>query len=209
VPNVALSQHLSAREKHHDKQIWTSLLAKQLSLELLDVFSNVVALAYLLNNHHKLKIEMNVYSFQDIAISISYRLIRVRSLAGERPDNELENVLHLALTAFITPLFLTASTAPLLPQLLQEAAQNYQQHDSESRKIMLWVLFIGKSSFVFTNLHESWMIPMIAEASLNLGLRGWTDVHSVLSQFPWINLVHNNAGQELWEKVQKYSESHH
>jgi len=207
VPNDALTQLLGTYRNHLDKQMGRLHFVRQLSSELLDVFLDVATIAYLLNNHDKLKVKMNAYSFQDAAIGISYRLVRIRPLAAQRYTNEVENMLHLALTAFITQLFLTSTSAPLLPGLLREAAQNYLPQDSESRKILLWVLFIGNSSSVFADIDESWIFPKIADTCLDLGPRTWPDIHGVLSQFPWINLAHDNAGQELWKQVQKHRES--
>jgi hypothetical protein len=205
VPSDALTQLLGTYRNHLDKQIENFHFVKQLSSELLDVFLDVMTLAYLLNNHEKLEVKMNAYSFQDSAIGISYRLVRIRPLAAQRSTNEVENMLHLALTAFITPLFLTSTSVPLLPGLLREAAQYYLPQDSESRKILLWVLFIGSSSSMSTKTDDNWIVPILVETCLDLGLRTWTDIHGVLSQFPWINRAHGNAGQQLWKKIEKYS----
>jgi hypothetical protein len=141
-------------------------------------------------------------------MQISYRLIKVSPLAGPRPTNNLEDMLHLALTAFTTTLFLGFGSAllraPLLPASLRDSAQRYRPEDKESQQLLLWVLLVGRAS-VFTDLDECWLVPKMREIGVALELRTWEDIWCVLIQFPWVNLVHGRAGRALWEKSDIYS----
>ncbi len=210
MPGHILSQLRSVFRHDQEQQLWNFRLIRRLSSDLQDVLSDILTLAYLLNNHDKLLIRLNSYSLQDAVILVSYRLVRISPLAGPQPTNDLESMLHLALTAFTTTIFLefgsTPSKAPLLSALLRETAQRYLPDHTESQKLLLWVSFMGRAS-VFIDLDEWWLIPKITRAAQALDLHTWADLRYELSQLPWIYLVHDHAGRVLWEKSEAYRKS--
>jgi len=149
--------------------------------------------------------KLNAYSLQQSVILISYRLIHISQLATPRLTNDLENMLHLGLTAFTTTIFLGFGSAglkaPLLLQSLREVAQKYLPGDIECHKMLLWVLFMGRAS-VFGEVDDCWIIPKVREVSMALVLHVWTDVRNFLSAFPWVDSVHGQSGRALWEKCE-------
>lgn len=176
-----------------------------LSPDLQEILSDIMTLTHHLDNHAPTT--LNVYAFQEAIIQVSYRLIHISPLSGPRPTHSLQDMLHLALTAFTTTLFLGFGPAhlkaPLLPALLRESAQRYQPVDTESRlirELFLWVLLLGRAS-VFTDLDGTWLVPMVREIAFSLRLRTWEDVRCVLSNFPWVERVHSQASKALWDKI--------
>jgi hypothetical protein len=202
VPGQILSELRTAMRHNKEQQIVNFQFTKLLNPDLQDVLSDILILAYVLNNHEKVLIKLNAYSCQQIVILVSYRLIQISQLVTPRLTRNLENMIHLALTAFTTTLSLgfgsAALKAPLLVKLLRELAQEFQAHDAETQKVFLWVLFIGRAS-VFNDLCDWWIVPKIREIHIDLNLRTWEDVRKILSRFPWVDSVHGQSGRALRE----------
>ncbi|PMD31034.1 hypothetical protein L207DRAFT_591968 [Hyaloscypha variabilis F] len=203
VPGQILSELRTTMRHNKEQQMVNWNFTKLLIPDLQDVLSDILILAYVLNNHEKVPMKLNAYSYQQIVILVSYRLIQISQLATPRLTSDLENMIHLALTAFTTTLFLgfgsVALKALLLVKLLRELAQRFQAHDAETQKVLLWVLFMGRAS-VFNDLGDWWIVPKIREICIDLNLRTWEDVRNILSRFPWVGSVHGQSGRSLWEK---------
>jgi hypothetical protein len=203
VPGQILSELRTTMCHNKEQQIVNFQFTKLLSPDLQDVLSDILILACVLNNHENVPMKLNAYSCQQIVILVSYRLIQISQLATPRLASDLENMIHLSLTAFTTTLFLgfgsAALKAPLLVKLLRELAQRFQAHDAETKKVLLWVLFMGRAS-VFNDLGDWWIVPKIREIRIDLNLRTCEDVRNILSRFPWVDSVHGQSGRALWEK---------
>ncbi|KAE9380886.1 hypothetical protein N431DRAFT_396161 [Stipitochalara longipes BDJ] len=203
VPGHILSKLRSTVNQNQDQKTMNFQLTKVLSTDLQEVLSDSLILTYALNNHDKLPMKLDAYSLQRTVMLISYRLIQISQLASPPLATDLENMLHIALTAFTTTLFLgfgsTDLKAPLLAALLRQLAQRYLPGDAECQKIFLWALFIERAS-VFNDLDDRWISPKVRKLIMTMNLHTWADVKNFLSTFPWIDSVHGQNGRELWEK---------
>lgn len=186
--------------------IYYSPLFRQLSTDLQDLLIDVTNLARLLNDTSSGKLtKIDNYTFHDTILLLGYRILAIRPLRGPRPLNRIEDVIQLGLATFVATFFWTLDrkipSIPLLSELVRSVAQGYTDDNTESQKILLWLLFIGTPS-IFTQLDDDvWLIPKTAQTMNTLGLYTWEDVRRTLIVFPWVNAFHDQAGKTLWHRL--------
>lgn len=177
---------------------------RQLSVDLQDLLIDTTGLARLLNDANAGQLpKLDNYIFHDTILLLGYRLVHVSPLGGPRPPSRLGNAVHLGLTAFVTTflrkLDRTIPDIPLLSELVRSLAQEHFDDDQEYQEVLLWLLFIGRAS-IFKEPDDVWLIPKTAQTMHALGLHTWEDVSRTLAIFPWVNALHDPAGQALWHK---------
>lgn len=174
----------------------------RLSADLRDVLKEMMGLAWLLNTFSGHEAKLDGSAFNDKIILITYRLIQISPLCGQRPSNSLENVLHLSLLACVTTIRLGFENQiphfSLLSEMLRTACEGYTDKDKESQEMFLWILFMGRSS-VLRQQNDAWFISKIHETTLGLNILTWEDTLQSLSKFPWYNALHDTSGQVLWD----------
>lgn len=178
--------------------------ARALPANYRDLFVDVLFLASLLNNAilgNARKIDA-IELHQDI-ILLGYRLVNLRPLGLPRGISWLQNKVHLGLAAFLVT-FLRGwdgrlAQNDLLAELLISAARQPVGADQDGRETLLWLLFIGAAA---SNLckHPVWISR--AKCTLqSLQIICWQDAKALLAEFPWVDAVHDSAGQALWQEV--------
>ncbi|KAH6884390.1 hypothetical protein B0T10DRAFT_130463 [Thelonectria olida] len=154
--------------------------------------------------------KLNSFEFHDRLIRFGYQLLAINTLGGSRISNALENFIHLGLAAFMMT-FLRGldrliAENPLLSELARKAGQSYCGQDSEEQQTFLWFVLIGRSS-IFREQDEEWLLPKMRQTTEALGLHTWEDVREIVSIFPWVNSLHNKAGEELWRRCRENGSS--
>ncbi|KAF2669202.1 hypothetical protein BT63DRAFT_413660 [Microthyrium microscopicum] len=171
---------------------------RQLSADLQRVLIDVTHLAWVLNDAHANHIpKVCGFTFHETILLLGYDLIRISPLGGPRPTSHVDNVVHLGLTAFIMTLLQgldgRISGIDILSDLAHSAIQQHMDGEREHQELLLWLLFIkGAATF---GLQDSLPVAKIAELMHTLSLHTWEDVASALSDFPWVNTVHDKAGK--------------
>jgi len=164
---------------------------------------DIISLARLFNSNTGVGSQLNGYTFHDTIIFLGYNLVRTSSLANPRSACRLNYTVHLGLMAFLTTFLLgfccKRQEFMLLSELARSAAQGDLDEDEQSREVLLWTLFIGGVT-IFSPLDDIWLIPRIVETTLSLGLTDWGDVSQTLSNFPWVNNLHDRPGEVLWQR---------
>lgn len=149
------------------------------------------------------KMKLEAYEYQDAVLSICQRLLDFAPLSGVRPLDTLEDAWQLGLLSFMTtvlshPLPLPPTSKPLLPRLLRARLEthNFLRADGY-QPILLWFLFIyGVSSF--KSSEECRLVQTIQSLSIELEINTWNDAKRYLELFPWIGIMQNSKGEELW-----------
>lgn len=179
-------------------------LFKQLHVDLQGLLRDITGLASLLNDAgagHRPK--LNGYELEDTLLVLGYRLVSICPLGGLRPTSRLDNAVHLGLTAFMVTflprLDCRIADNPLLSNLARSAVQEHFGDERENQEVLLWILFIGGAS-VFKQSDETWLIPKAIRTLRALGLHAWEGVYETLAKFPWVDALHNKAGQALWRR---------
>ncbi|KAF4637287.1 hypothetical protein G7Y89_g799 [Cudoniella acicularis] len=204
VPGSATISWLRSRFKQDQKgQVYDSKFFNLLSPDLKEVLIDIMGLAWQLNGHGT---KLDGYTYHDILILIGYRLLYIGSLGDPRPSNRLENALHLGLLAFFTTLLLGFGREfpefPLLSKLTRSAAQGHLEEYYQNQDFFLWALFMGRIS-TLGQPDDRWLILRITETCLGLGLHTWENTCRTLSKFPWINSLHDKAGEALWNRLRE------
>lgn len=200
-----LPNGLRREDNNPNLPILNSRLLRQLSADLQRLLRDVTDLAWLVNDTSvKHRPKLNGYPFHDNLVMLGYRLVQINPLGGPRRMSHVENVVHLGLTAFIIS-FLRGfdrriPEIPILCELARSAAQDSFGNEQENQELLLWILFVGAAS-IFKHLDDAWLIPKTNQAIQTLDLHSWEDLVRTLVKFPWVNAVHDTAGQELWNRV--------
>ena len=185
-----------------------SWLLRQLGVDLQNLLIEITDLAWLVNDASaKDRPKFSAFPFHDKLLLLGYRLIHTSPLGGPRPISHVEDMVHLGLTAFIIT-FLRGfdrqiPNIPILSDLARAAAQENFENEQENQEVLLWTLFIGAAS-IFRQSDDAWLIPKTARAIHALDLYTWEDVVRTLLKFPWVNAVHDKAGQALWLRSTSY-----
>lgn len=174
---------------------------KKFNPDLQDIIIDMIGVARMLNDiSARLRQKVNYYIFHDTSILLGYRLIYISPLGSLHVGGHLGNVLHLGLAAFLMTFLRRLdhkiSDMPLLSELARSAVQEEFEYDKETQEILLWVLFIGKTS-IFKPWDDTWLVPLITRTMQALGLCTWEEVHQTLAKWPWVNAVHDKIGRQL------------
>lgn len=181
------------------------LLLRHMGTDLGAILTDATDLAWLVNDASaRDRPKLKNFPLHDNLLLSGYRLVSTRPLSRPRPLSQVENAVHLGLTAFVLS-FLRGydrqiPNIPMLSQLARSAAQEEFDDNQESQEALLWTLFIGAAGSTFGGLDDAWLIPKTAQAMQSLGLHAWEDVVRTLVKFPWVNAVHDQAGQALWRR---------
>jgi len=142
------------------------------------------------------------YAFQEIWISLSYRLLHHCPLKGGRPESASENAWQFSILAFITTFLFQKGRSlrlsyGLLAGSLRTAIDYTLTNDSIAESTMLWFLFMGGIS-VLESPDTIWLSSKIKTSLANLGIDNWLAARDEIKKHPWIDVIHDKLGKELW-----------
>lgn len=182
-----------------------------------DIMVDFLGFARLLNhkgddNNRKL----DPLTFMELLLSLLYRLVEKTPFGHPNAEHACstasadDEIAHLGMLAFMTtclPEYGRApdrSSYPFLYKHLGRATGDTAFIDSVSElddsvpSLLLWTLFMTGTT-VFKNRERTEVSSLIMEVSQRLGLRDWTAARRELCLLPWIYVVHDATGQELWQ----------
>ncbi|KAJ9632781.1 hypothetical protein H2204_007656 [Knufia peltigerae] len=176
----------------------------ELSITLQQLVIEVTCIGHSFNMGYKL----DPYMFQEFIVSLGYRLVRFHPIGGPEPqlENKVDRACHIGLIVFLTTLFLRRGDRcfmryePVAQQLKSVIETGLEAGYSD---LTLWLLFIGGVS-VLGNLDSAWLKMRIVQAARLLKVTSWKDAQSCLVRFPWINLLHNEAGEAFWKQQEEF-----
>ncbi|KIW10155.1 hypothetical protein PV08_11116 [Exophiala spinifera] len=182
-----------------DSNPWFNELSPTLGQLLLEV----VCIGQSFDKGYKL----DPYMFQEFLVSLGYRLIHFHPLGDSNPrlESKVDQACHIGLTVYLTTLFLRRGNRcflryRLIAQQLKDIIETGLE--GEHNDLMLWLLFIGGVS-VLEDLDQAWLGLRIRQAAQSLEVNSWKGIQLCLTQFPWIGLLHNEAGEALWRRQEE------
>ncbi len=185
--------------------ILRSLDHHKVSAGLVDLSLGIASFTNILNSRYDGN-KLDPLDYSESVVSFLYNLLRFAPLGGPRPNNPLENLVHLTLLAFMTTLLPeyghNHSMRNLLASHLRLAHDDFPNTDGRNREITLWALFISRVS-VLGRGEDRWLLPSLAETCRRLNLHAWPDVCQILCEFAWISPIHEKAGKVLWVAVER------
>jgi hypothetical protein len=168
------------------------------------VVQDMMNFSALLNSDHTC-FKFEPFAYQDILISGCYRLLNRYPLAGDRPETSNDNALYLGLLALVTTMLFQHGRAlrltyDLLAEKLRGAIRDTSTNGPMEETTLLWLLFIGGIS-VFGPNDRSWLLLQIKKCLFALKISSWEAALDTIKSLPWIDAIHENRGQELWQSV--------
>jgi hypothetical protein len=144
--------------------------------------------------------KMNAIELHQNTILLGYRLVKLKPLGLPPGTSSLQNKVHLGLAAFLVT-FLQGwngriAQNDLLSQLLLAEVQKPLSAEQDDQETLLWFLFMGAASSCLWR-HPAW-VSTTKHTLQTLKIEDWQDVKKILTGFPWVNAVHDTAGQALW-----------
>ena len=177
----------------------TQLSALDIDIGLENVWADLHVFCISANVAFQTDQKINPEIFQDILISIEYRLL----LLDLGKDGFLET-LRLGILAFSTTVFLQTQGIKArfnnLSRQLQVSISRLEIFDDSLDEAWLWILFVTAVSTV-TNEDDYWLMPLLKAALLKTGKVTWEEVQDMLKSFMWIDVLHDKDGKRVFDQV--------
>ena len=172
--------------------------------ELREVLVDLLSISCLFNDDRRV-VRLDPFAYQEILISICYRLLHRHPLAGDGYDNDNENACYLGLLALISTLFFYYRQPRQLPydllaERLRHGIERALCNNLVEDTTLLWLLFAGGIS-VFDDSDQAWLIPQIKILLFTLDINNWRAARSRIKTLPWIDVAHDEPGEKLWQAV--------
>jgi hypothetical protein len=173
---------------------------------LQQVFKDLMSVSCLLN-HNTACFRLEPFAYQEILLSVCYRLVHRYPLAqkGYGYGNDHEELLYLGLLAFMTTLLFQHTfrrlSYPLLTVRLRNAIESLFNRDLINDPMTLWLLVVGGIS-VFDNAdNRTWLVSLVKRYLSRLQISTWSALRDEISNFPWFNMVHEGPGHHFWQAL--------
>lgn len=174
---------------------------------LSDILIDITSVCKLLN-HDLHGRTLDLITFQNIQMSICYRLLQFRPLneytamAASGPPNA-EEIYSIGLTVFMMTIFLQYNNRRIVDfkrafECLKTVA-SVEFSDGES-DLGLWLLLIG-GIWLTGEQRVDWLAPAIHRVAQRLGLADWDAVFQCVAKFPWIHVLHDEPGRAVWSQI--------
>ena len=172
--------------------------------ELREVFLNFISICCHFNDDRAF-VKLDPYVYQEILISVCYRLLYRSPLASSNLENNDENACCLGLLALVITLLFSDHRSRRLSYDLMAGKLHNAIECALSNKLLeettlLWLLFTGGVS-VFDATDWAWLIPKIKTLLFTLKIDSWQTARDKIKILPWINAAHDTPGKELWQAV--------
>ena len=163
---------------------------------LLDVYS-----VSSLFNHRAQDQSMNLVTYQEMVLSIIYRLIEFQPLGAPQRRPDLHAAYHTGLTIFMMTIFLQYQRRRVVDyrltfQCLREVIETSVLRDHS--ELALWAMVIG-GIWVWDAPGREWLSLKLMGVVRELELQSWREARGVLRKFPWVNCIHDESGEQVWE----------
>jgi hypothetical protein len=187
-----------------------SLLSEHMSEELRNLLLDAAHLSHMLNDAaagHRSRIDS--HAFHEAIIILGYRLNQICPLNEARSLSCANITIYVGLMSFLrtllTGLDMTMPKAPLLLGLADEMALRESDGGNkhrEAQQALLWGLFMGAVASVFSAAdNDAWLARVLTSTLQGLGLSTWDSVADTLVEFPWVQILHDKAGQDLYHEL--------
>ncbi|KAI1756229.1 hypothetical protein F4782DRAFT_485328 [Xylaria castorea] len=174
------------------------------------VYEDISMLGWLVDDNPVHGVRVDDYDFHNLLLLVGYRLLKVRPLNSPIESvNKLDLLLHLGLAALMSRFFATlgvkALDVLLLRRCIVSATTENHYDNKEEQELVLWLLFISKTSVFREEDEDIWLIPMISQVATQLGLSTWDHVSAAVQKFPWVRLFSDDTAETLWNQICPFS----
>lgn len=170
---------------------------------LRSVHMDLMLLSTLLNINPEARLDP--HAFQELVISICYRLLHRSPLAAAETLNGYDSAVQMGLLALMTTVLFQYGhpkrlSYDLLAAKLRAAIKSAADCKTTDSVWLLWLLFVSGTTVLRTT-DDHWLFPLIKQSLCSLQLDRWQDVRAELQKFPWISSLHDRAAKHLWQDI--------
>ena len=179
----------------HETQIYDS--------EIRNVFEDLMTVSRLFNDNPLIRLDP--WEWQELLISIYYRLLNRYPLASDYFRNDHENAYYLGMLALMSTIFFNYGKFRRLPydllaSKLHAAIEKALCNKALEESTILWLFFVGGIS-IFGADNWAWLSQELKSLLLALNIDSWSTARSRIKSFPWIDVAHDKAGEKLWQAL--------
>jgi hypothetical protein len=179
-----------------------SIRQGRLDSGLKEVLFDTMGICRLFNEHLEEK-PLDLIEFQEALISICYRLLHFRTLNESRIRHDIQSAYHIGLMIFMVSVYWhnyqnrLAKPGHIAGRVKEILRGMLDEHEDE---FAFWALVLGGIS-VSGKDDRAWMLSGLRDKASVLGVTTWDEAQKYLVKFPWINAVHDEPGQSLWDQI--------
>ncbi|KAF4448314.1 hypothetical protein F53441_8253 [Fusarium austroafricanum] len=167
---------------------------------LQNVFKDLRDFSALANRLSPVAQKLKPEAFQEVMLSIQYRLLQ---LDFSQDPSPIQEALRIGLLAYESTIFLQIQGTKLksesFSRQFREAIQATPVQGEATANIKLWLLLIG-SIMVFDST-EDWLVQSIYSLT---GRQTWEEVRERVREVMWIDVVHDVSGRKAFEATQNF-----
>jgi hypothetical protein len=182
---------------------WKTLVEAP-DIRLVNVWLDLREFIVSVNLAHQTKRNISPGLFQEVLISVQYRLHHLAYSSHDRQET-----LRLSMLALSASLLLgvhSLHSRPLhcvqLEAGLRESVQAFDQASSKAfLELKLWLVYLGRMSVLDLPEDQPWLAQNLRRTTRALGLTTWVEVRSVLKGLLWVDIFHDEAGERIFNSA--------
>ena len=148
-------------------------------------------------------VTLDLKAFLEIMISICYRLLRYRSLNDVERPCDSDAAYHMGLIIFMMTTFLHHKHHQIMDyKLVTLCFKDVVDGQSEEldNELLLWLLIVG-GMWIAGDSHSEWLSHKIRTTTQRLGVDSRDEARKCMARFPWIDALHDEWSQRLWDEL--------
>ncbi|KAF2876646.1 hypothetical protein BDV95DRAFT_602616 [Massariosphaeria phaeospora] len=185
----------------------TSIQHNNIEPYLFEILGDIINVTSLFNDRQPSQ-EVDLFSFQEIFVSISYSLIEFDSMQDRKELSTTHASYHVGLTIFMMTFFLQYGRQRIMKfesitQRLRTVIERGLMDDKKD--LMLWLMMMG-GIWMLDDADVNWLAPKVRCLAQEMGLRSWDEVIIHIIKYPWIHDLHDEPGGIFWDRVHQLAE---
>ncbi|KAF1964065.1 hypothetical protein BU23DRAFT_494060 [Bimuria novae-zelandiae CBS 107.79] len=174
----------------------------ELDPRLQDVLGDVISTSTLFNDLPSTR-KVDLYLYQEIFVSILYRLHAIPFHPNPNLPPTIGDAYHVGLTLFMMSLFLQHGRHRILQysnvtRRLKDVLESMTLEQEDW--LRFWLLMV-EAVWVAEDEGTEWLVRMVGEQARKMGLETWKDARDAVLRYPWIGALHDEPGRLIWEKA--------
>lgn len=145
---------------------------------------------------------MELVTYVATSTSLLYRLLHFCSIGPASHTSGANSAHHIGLVIFIGMLFIQRGSRQILQcNLLNQRVKQVVTSDLQdcSDSFAFWIMMTA--GIWIDDGEIDWLVPMIQEVSTRLELNDWKEARAILRGLPWIDVIFDAPGMELWNRI--------
>ncbi|KAG5813779.1 hypothetical protein H9Q74_002189 [Fusarium xylarioides] len=167
---------------------------------LQNTFKDLRDFSALANRYSPSAKKLKPEAFQEIMLSIQYRLLQLDFSQDPAP---IQEALRIGLLAYESTIFLQIQGTKLksdsFSRQLRDTIQATPVQGEATANIKLWLLVVG--SIIVFDSSEDWLVQSINSLA---GRQSWEEVRERVKEVMWIDVIHDVPGRKAFEAAQSY-----